>query len=210
MEDGSWMVWLLNHRGLSVDAYELISPKTGKPCGVFVCGKCNLVCHKDFVEKCCKPCECGKLSRNRFEAKCSDCWQAELRERRRKQLEAAELVEWDGSMIFSEDVDGYRDGWFDSPDDLLEYLEVDQDAEAEHEGVCVPEFAFLGRKCVNKLDIDRAVQLMTEDTYEDAELNVSDDDWAALLAAVDAFNEKYAVVYYEHDYTKKVRVRNVS
>lgn len=182
-----------------MNGYELISPKTGKPCGVFVCGVCNLVTHADLVEKCCKPCECGKPSRNRFECRCSDCANIAYQERRAKQLEEAELVEWDGSMIFSEEVSGYRDGWFESPGDLLDYL---ADEEEENK----PEFAFLGRKCVNELDISRAVEQMTEDTYEDAELHIADADWKALLAAVDTFNAKYAVTYYEHDYKRKVRI----
>ncbi len=182
-----------------MNGYELINPKTGNPCGVFVCGVCNLVTHADLVEKCCKPCDCGKPSRNRFECKCSDCVKIAHADRRAKDLEKAELVEWDGSMIFSEEVSGYRDGWFDSPDDLLDYL-------ADEEEGNKPEFAFLGRKCVNKLDISRAVEQMTEDTYEDAELHISDVDWKALLEAVDTFNAKYAVTYYQHDYKRKVRI----
>lgn len=183
-----------------MDPYELISPKTGKPCGVFVCGKCNLVTPKDLVDRCCRPCECGKPSRNRFECKCSDCVNAEYHQRRAKQLEEAELVEWDGSMIFSEEVSGYRDGWFDSPDDLLDYL-------ADEDEVDKPEFAFIGRRCVRELDIDRAIERMTEDTYEDAEINASLEDMTKLGEAVAMFNAKYAVTYYEHDYKRKVRLK---
>jgi hypothetical protein len=124
----------------------------------------------------------------------------DYRERRAKQLEKAELVEWNGSMIFSEEVSGNRDGWFDSPEDLCDYI-------ADDEEYNMPEFAFLGRKCVNTLDIDRAVEAITEDTFEDAELHVGDSDWAELRAAVDKFNAKYALTYYEHDYSKKVRIR---
>lgn len=183
-----------------MNGYELISPKTNKPCGVFACGVCNLVTHADLVEKCCKPCECGKPSRNRFECRCSDCVDVDYKERRAKQLEDAELVEWDGSMIFSEEVSGYRDGWFDSPDDLRDFTADEEDED------CIPEFAFLGRKCVSTLDVDQAVERMTEDTYEDAEIHVNDADWKALLAVVDTFNAKYAVTYYEHDYKRKVRI----
>ncbi len=183
-----------------MDAYELISPKSGKPCGIFVCGKCNLVSTQSLVDRCCQPCDCGKPSRNRFEAKCKDCYEIEYRERREKQLEKAELVEWDGStMIFSEWVSGYNDGWFDSPEDLLDYL-ADEDLDD------IPEFAFLGKKCVRKLDISRALEWMTEDTYEEAELKVNSDDMNALMAAVEAFNSKYALTYFTHDYSKKIRV----
>lgn len=102
-------------------------------------------------------------------------------------------------MIFSEEVSGPRDGWFESPDDLRDYL-FDQEFEDK------PQFAFLGRKCVNELDIHRAVERMTEDTYEDAELHIANADWKSLMEAVDAFNAKYSVTYYEHDYNRKVRI----
>lgn len=186
-----------------MNAYELISPKTNKPCGVWVCGECNLVTSKGMVDKCCKPCDCGKPSRNRFECKCRDCVDAEYTQRRAKQLEEAELVEWDGeSMVFSEDIGGSRDGWFDSPDDIVDYMAGEDDDDFPYK----PEFAFLGRKVVKELDIARAVEQMTEDTYEDAELTIGDDDWKALLVAVDAFNAKCKLTYYERDYKKKVRV----
>jgi hypothetical protein len=184
-----------------MNKYELISPKTNQPCGVFVCGECNIVRPKDLVDQCCLPCDCGKPSRNRFEAKCSDCAHVEYAQRRAKQLEEAELVEWDGeSMIFSEEVSGHRDGWFDSPDDLADYMAGEGDDDC-------PEFAFLGRKSVKELDLYRSIEQMTEDTYEDAELHVPLEDMSPLIAAVGFFNAKYAVTYYEHDYKRKVRVR---
>lgn len=182
-----------------MNGYELISPINGKPCGIFVCGVCHRITHKDLIDRCCRPCQCGKTVRNRFEDKCSDCWTVLRHVQERERLEKAELVEWDGeSMIFSDEV-GYNDGWFESPDDLLDYL---ADEEEENK----PEFAFVGLKRVNVLDIGRAIEAMTEDTYEDAELNVSDEDWAELQAAVDKFNAKYSVTYYEPDFSKKVRI----
>jgi hypothetical protein len=102
-------------------------------------------------------------------------------------------------MIFSEEVSGYRDGWFDSPDELLDYLEDEEECNK-------PEFAFLGRKCVNQLNMDRAIERMTEDTYEDAELHITPEDMGKLSEAVDAFNAKYALTYFEHDYKRKVRI----
>jgi hypothetical protein len=121
-------------------------------------------------------------------------------ERRAKQLEEAELVEWDGSMIFTEVVDGCHHGWFDSPDDLLDYMAGEGDDDP-------PEFAFLGKRCVRELDLYRAIERMTEDTFEDAEVCATREDIARLEEAVTMFNAKYAVTYFEHDYKKKVRVR---
>jgi len=183
-----------------MNGYELISPKTSKPCGVFVCGSCNMVTQKDLVDRCCKPCECGKPTRNKFEAKCSDCWDQHHRDRRAKQLEEAELVEWDGSMIFSEEVSGYRDEWFNSPDDLLDYI-------ADEEEDDKPEFAFVGRKCVRTLDLYSAIERMTEDTYEDAEVCATLEDLTRLEEAITMLNAKYAVTYYEHEYKRKVRIQ---
>ena len=182
-----------------MNGYELISPKTGKPCGAFVCGACNLITHADLVERCCKPCDCGKPSHNRFECKCSDCMDIAYAKRRAKQLEKAKLVEWDGSMIFSEEIRGYRDGWFDSPGSLLEYL-------ADGKAGSNPEFAFVGRKCVRELDLRQAIYRMTEDTYEGAEVCATRGDMRRLEEAVAIFNEKYAVTYYECNYKKKVRI----
>ena len=184
-----------------MNGYELISPKTGKGCGVWACGVCNKVMGEYLVEKCCKPCECGKPSRNRFECKCSDCIDVAYHNRRAKQLDDAELVEWDGDMIFSEVVGGYRDGWFESPDDMGDYL-----ADEDEDEINKPEFAFVGKKCVRGLDLDRAIERMTEDTYEDCELEVAEEDMKALTAVVDAFNAKYSVTYYEHEYKRKVRI----
>ncbi len=180
--------------------YELIHPQTGNPCGVYVCSKCNCVVAEELAEKCCKPCDCGKPSRSRFEDKCSDCWNLHYKEQVNKRLEKAALVAWDGSMIYSEDVQGHDNGWYSSPDDLLEYLHGRDDED-------VPEFAFVGRKVVRSLDIDQALERLTEDTDEDAELHVSPDDIAALNAAVDQFNKKYSVTYYEHEYKRKVRIK---
>ena len=184
-----------------MNAYELISPKTNKPCGVFVCGVCNLVTPRDIVDRCCKPCECGKPSRNRFECRCSDCAHKDRQERMDKALEKAELVEWDGSsMIFCDELSGHRDGWFDSPDDLLDYL-------ADEELEDIPEFAFVGEKCVRMLDMVDVVGRLADDTYEDAEIHVSKEDWCEIKALEEKFNSKYAITYYGHSYRKKVRIR---
>jgi hypothetical protein len=101
-------------------------------------------------------------------------------------------------MIFSEEVQGNRDGWFDSPEDLADYARDELEA---------PDFAFLGLKCVRLLDIDRAIEAMQEDTYDDCELHVAEEDMAELQAAVDKFNSKYAITYYEYDYRRKVQIK---
>lgn len=183
-----------------MNAYELISPLTGNPCGVYVCGVCNKVVPKVAANNCCKPCACGKPARNRHESRCEDCCDAIHATNMTKRLEDAELIKWDGeAMIFSEDVMGYFDGWFASPDDLREYL-YDEEIEDRL------EFAFVGRKRVATLDLDRAIEQMLESVSAEAELEIDEADKLALQTAVDAFNAKYAIIHYTHEYKRKVRV----
>jgi hypothetical protein len=118
-----------------------------------------------------------------------------------KKLEEAELIEWDGSsMIFCDEWGCHRDGWFDSPDDLLDYL-------ADEELEDIPEFAFVGERIVKELDLDSAIEQMTEDTYEDAEVCATREDMTRLQEAVAMFNAKYSVTYFEHSYKTKIRIR---
>lgn len=187
-----------------MDAYELVSPVTLKPCGVFVCGRCNLVTPRDLVDRCCRSCTCGAKSRNRFEAKCSDCARMEYQLRMQKKLDEATEIEWDGKMmLFSEDISGSRDGWFSCPDEIMEEIE---ELEADNEDFIRPEFVFASQAHVRQLDLSRMVEQMTEDTYEDAGDNISSHDYLELQAAVDKFNAANAITYYTQDYTKKIRI----
>lgn len=187
-----------------MNSYELISPKTNKPCGVFACGTCNRISAKDLVDHCCAPCKCGQPSRNRFEGKCDECTNREYREYRRAQLDKAEVIEWDGSMmLLSTDLVNSRDGWYTCPDEVLEEI---ADCEADDEHFERPEFVFASYPKVNKLELGHLLEQMCEDTYEDAGDSISNADVAELQRHVDKFNEANAITYYEPDYSKKVRI----
>lgn len=184
-----------------MNPYQLISPKTNTPTNVWVCSACNRVLMDEgLANECCKPCQCGQPTRNRFEGKCSDCWDRERHERQLRAMADAELVEWDGqTMLYTDEVEGYHYGWFYSPEELRDYC--------EDEALEIPEFAFLGRKRIRKLDLDRAIESMLEDTYEDASLP-DDEAYKKLAAEVDEFNKRNAIVYYEHSHKRKVRIRD--
>ena len=184
-----------------MNPYRLISPKTNTPTNVWVCSACNrILMDERLANECCKPCQCGKPTRNRFEGKCSDCWDRERHERLHKAMAEAELVEWDGeTMLHTDEVEGYHDGWFYSPEELCDYC--------EDEALEIPEFAFLGRKRVRKLDLDQVIESMLEDTYEDASLP-DDKAYKKLAAEVEEFNKRNAIIYYEQSYKRKVRIRD--
>lgn len=184
-----------------MNPYRLISPKTNTPTNVWVCSACNrILMDERLANECCKPCQCGQPTRNRFEGKCSDCWDRERHERQLKAMDEAELVEWDGeTMLYTDEVEGYHDGWFYSPEELRDYC--------EDEALEIPEFAFLGRKRVRKLDLDQAVESMLEDTYDNAELR-DREAYKKLAAEVEEFNKRNAITYYAHEYKRKVRISN--
>lgn len=181
---------------------ELLNPE-GRPCGVYVCGKCGTVLAKDLAEKCCKPCDCGKESTNRFQAECWDCTRERIADRMRKRLEEAEEIEWDGEMmLLSEDLPNSRDGWYSYPDEAAEAiswrLEDDPDFEP-------PQFAFASEKRVKGLDLDSAIETMMDDTYEDAEWP-SNGSTAELQKHVNEFNSEHSITFFEPDYKHKIRI----
>lgn len=178
---------------------QLRDPRNDKPVNVWVCTECRMPLQDEgLAERCCQPCSCGKPTRNRFEAKCSDCWDLHYSERRNEQMEKAELVEWDGeTWILSEDGLGNQDGWFAGPDELLEYC--------HDQGIEPPEFAFVGRKRVKKLDFDQAVESMLEDTYDGADLRDLE-AYKKLAAAIEEFNKANAITYYDPCYKRKIRI----
>lgn len=187
-----------------MNSYELISPKTDKPCGVFACGVCNRIVAKKLIDTCCAPCKCGQPSRNRFECRCDECANADSRNRRQALLDKAEEIEWDGEMmLLSTELVNSRDGWYANPDEVLEEL-----AERETHGDRFerPVFVFASRKMVRGLDLGHLLEQMCEDTFEDAGDSISDAAVKELQRHVDKFNEANAITYYEPDYSKKVRI----
>ena len=188
-----------------MNPYELLSP-AGKPCGVFCCGKCNAVLAEDLAEKCCKPCECGKETMNRFQAECNECYRKRLNDRRHEQLREAEEIEWDGEMmLLSEDLPNHRDGWYTDPEDVAEAIHW---RKQEEPGFEPPEFVFASTRRTKGLNLNSAIENMLDDTHEDA-------DWpsksavAELQKHVDVFNAKESITFFEPDYKRKVRIVGV-
>lgn len=185
-----------------MNPYELLHPR-GKPCGVYVCGKCNLVRSKDLAEKCCQPCKCGKESMNQFQAECRECYSSRLANLAKERLKKAEEIEWDGEMmLLSEDLPNSRDGWYDSPEHVAEEIERRQEDDTDFES---PEFVFASEKRIKGIDLGMAIDSMLEGTYEDVDYP-SKESIADLEKCVAEFNAKNSITYFQPDYKHKIRI----
>jgi hypothetical protein len=114
----------------------------GKPSRVWYCGKCRMTAHDEaMATRCCNPvCDvCGNPC-SVYSSLCEGC-QSKKRAEHEASLRAKATVldSWDG-WIYAEGY-GYTDGYFNSIEDLLEYMEdVDDDLEwPQYAYVCEPE-----------------------------------------------------------------------
>lgn len=167
----------------------------GKTSGVFSCGKCGLVYRdRTLSARCCKPyvCRyCGKEVEDKHLMAHKECADKD-------QIAKAEKLEsWDGWVYL--DGYGYKEGYFESLEDLLEYLDDD----GTHPR---PEWAFVCKTIPFKgPDIGNIIENCCEDMYEDAEDSLSGLD--KLELAIKEFNEaNKGMVSYYPDHKRAVRI----
>ena len=156
------------------------------------CGECGQVyVDSGDAVRCCVPwhCkDCGVEVRT-YHFRCERCNKA------RYYREAEKLTEWDG-WVFVEGL-GHMDGYFRDISELIDYC---YDEEIE-----VPKWAFVCRKTRHELDIDAALEHMTEEAYEYAYDDLRDID--ELREFVREWNEKQDVVSYHPDYGRVVELK---
>jgi hypothetical protein len=206
-----------------MDAFELFNER-GEPCGVWCCGKCRKLTMEDWrpssgppkstreaAEKCCQPwiCEtCGAPGSMYHVDECDDCrskrWAVERAEGLQKKLETAEDVTdgYEGPVCLESYSGGdMGDGYFSSAEVALEYLSDDDDFQADGE-----VWAFACVADIRGIDIERALEQVCEDGYEDmgSDLRVSKE----LREAVDKFNKENerSLTCWDVDYRRKVRL----
>jgi len=155
------------------------------------CGKAYV--DRNVAEKCCAPkyCEdCGaKMSPRRAYTVCESC-------RMKRMFNRAEKLEtWDG-WICCEEI-GHNDGYFESVADLLDYCEA--------MGVDVPEWAFICKEIRHEIDVERVIENMLDDAYEDAREHLVDEE--ELREFIKEWNAKQDIVTYYPDYGKVVLIR---
>lgn len=191
-----------------MDTTELYT-KSGESVNVWFCGKCNRVgWDKGAAERCCVPHVCKTCGKEEQMSECRDCSDVRHAKAERERFEKAEKVaQWDG-WVFSDEGYGYKDGYFESVDDLLEYL---SDANADHEERLTPEYVWTCKEnqFVSVDPEEDIYERIEENGYEDFErgsLSGTDELEAAILAFEKA-NE--SVVSYEPDYSKALLLPDI-
>lgn len=183
----------------------------GTPTNVFACGVCNIVkANEQIAEACCVPVDCvycGKpiddRKKHHYQKYHSECWSGYHRQREMERLEEAELVEYEGGMLYADHLPGGRDGYFDDMESILDSI---GDAEEEGDDHLV-RFAFCTTPNQHGVDLGRVLEDACSDGYEDMEESLDGVD--ELGKAIDAFNElnKAAMLTYHVDCKRKVEVK---
>jgi len=159
---------------------------------VYKCSSCKAVYwDEDKAEKCCAPkfCEDCGVEVKKYLIRCKACGL-------KRKFERAEKLtpeEYDG-WVYSEEVDGYNEGYYADVDEFVEHCE-DND-------VPVPDWVFCCYEHKHRLDIDSALERMTEDAYEGADEHLVDVN--ELYEFVEKWNAKQNIVSYYPDYKRVV------
>lgn len=178
----------------------------GRPSGVWYCSDCRAVL-RNVDDLCCREriCACGKPTGSRYTSQCDACRKEADRLSDEKRLDAAEEIPSESyeDWVFVDGI-GHKGGFFESLDELEEWLDENHDSE---ESGPLPEWAYA---CTShppqRVDISDVVEQMFTDSFEDADEQATGED--ELAAALDAFWElNKSLVSWTPDYTKKVRVK---
>lgn len=163
----------------------------GKRISACLCDSCHRIWESaESAERCCKCSYCGGSCDWRHGVSHRDCQDTARKKGESDRLEKAEVVEDYGGPFL------YDDRFFRDADELIEYIEVNDQQ--------IPEFVFAARYVKPELDLESILQELQE--------NEMHEDWepeacGALDAAVRAWNEANATngSWWEDD-TRKVRL----
>lgn len=174
----------------------------GKPAGVWYCSNCKCVARsQELAEQCCAPRKCsacGEPVREQYRTLCEDCRKIDEETRERDRFSKAEkLAEWKG-WVWDPEGRGWKlDGFSESVEEFLEYLEDQEQEIPEYVWACKPVQFVHG-------ELADITDKIIDNAYEDFDVNELDGLWE-LKAAIEKFNElNKDVVSYEPDYSKAV------
>jgi hypothetical protein len=155
----------------------------------FACGECGSVYStKESAIYCCKQSVCEDCGNdcNKAWIKCSDCSDKIRLEK------AIEIKDFDGPVYYEE-----ADRYFSSYEEALDWFHDEPEDEC-------PEYLF---PCIEnpcpKLDLDSALENLTEELFEDAYDHLK--GVKELQIAVDEFNKKQTLTSWEADMKRKIR-----
>lgn len=195
-----------------INKYESVLTKSGKQ--IWACGECGTLQayqynqadpndQKTRAENCCKipKCECGKNIETNYYIKCDECRSQEKDNRDQKRLNEAEEVQSTDSWIYCEGY-GHNEGYFESVDALLEWIEDNEDEESYP----IPKYVHICSKIkFNGLDMtDVLTNELDSDFHEDA---IEQLDIEPLQKMVDQWSAKQSLHSWQPDYKKKIKVK---
>lgn len=173
----------------------------GTEVSIWACGKCGYIRNgEENAKNCCTCSTCGKELKHGAFGDCDDCRRRKWAEREAERIDKAERLEtWDGWVFYD---GGPNDGYFESLDDFIEWL--DDEVELKN----WPEYVFCCKVVpFPAVDLDDIVDRILEDLPEEVgreHLEGLDD----LEAAIVEFNSRnIELISYEPDWTKVVRVK---
>lgn len=191
--------------------------ENGKDAGIFYCGKCRLVYREAAkATQCCVDykCECGAPRDRKPYIYCQDCRAERERAKEQALFDKAETVNYHNTHVLAQVFDygcgGPQDGFFSTMEELLDWYEDANFEAVDDEIVGPPEYVFACTTVDYRLDIDQAIENMTENGYEDMYDNLVMSD--ELNKGLDHYHEinKQALTGYEIDYTRKIKVPGCS
>jgi hypothetical protein len=168
---------------------------------VTACGSCREVAPKGYAETCCTCHVCGQPGPGivGIGKAHSECLREMWDRREADRLERAEEVPYESGFVYSE-WHGHREGYFDSMEDLCEWLS------SEREPDDWPEYVFACKATRHRLDLNRALEDACQDGYE--EMGDGLVLPPELEAAVEKFNDdnEAALTSWGQDTKRKHRV----
>lgn len=182
-----------------MEAFQLYK-ESGDATGVFACGKCGRVgWNRDAAERCCVPSKCVTCGKEEKMRECRECFNAKEVAKEAARFDAAEkITEWNG-WVYSDGL-GYKNGFFESTEDLLDYIEDEPDfSQREYVWPCQPSPFVL----VSADDIYEGIE-NDERAYENFDRNdlKGTEELEAAIAAFEKANED--IVSYSPDYSKVI------
>jgi hypothetical protein len=182
----------------------------GKTAGIFYCGKCRCVARSQAAaEQCCqnrKCSKCGKDTGSQLKLVCDTCQAVKfLTQEAERFAKADKITEWSG-WVFCEGF-GYHDGYFESIEDLLDFLDDEDNKRQDGESGVTYAWACEADQIVN-VSLDDILQNIEADAYEgfDSETLKGLPEFKAAIAAFNLANA--GELSYTPDYSKAILLPN--
>jgi hypothetical protein len=154
---------------------------------------------------CMKVCVCGNKLDYHYFLRCKECRDKADHEKERKRFEKAEKLSLeayaDDPVFWEGHVGRYGEGYFSGVDEVLDYCET--------EGFEVPEYVWACTATDFSLDAANIIEseLESQEMYEDAADNVSEEARKRLQAYLDVWTKEVGIRSWNTDYSRAILLR---